>query len=158
MASPTTAKSTPPPTPTFVPNPTYLFTAVVNLSKALGPIPIAEGGVRVVNPITGGEISGPGFKATVEGGHAGPVIVNGGTPATRIQTPYIYAYGHASDGSPFYLEETGIGSGAAQNTRMIINVGGKYQGLQTLYVLGQPSVNAEGTIATVQCFSVPLPP
>ena len=56
------------------------------------------------------------------------------------------------------MEESGIGSGATQNTRLIINVGGKYQSLQTMYVLGQPTVNEERTIASVECFSVPLSP
>ena len=152
------AVSNPPaPSPTFIPNPTYLFSATVNLGKSLGPIPMVEGGVRIVETITGGGIYGPGFNATIEGGVAAPILVDSGD-RTRIQIPYIYAYGTASDGSPFYMEEAGIGSGATQNTRLIINVGGKYQSLQTMYVLGQPTVNEERTIASVECFSVPLPP
>ena len=118
---------------------------------------MVEGGIRVVEPITGGAIHGPGFNATIEGGVAAPVLVDNGD-GTRVQIPYIHAYGYASDGSPFYLEEAGIGSGKAQNTRLIINVGGKYQGLQTAYVLGQPVVNEERTVVLVECFSVPLPP
>lgn len=118
---------------------------------------MVEGGVRIVETITGGGIYGPGFNATIEGGVAAPVLVDS-SDRTRIQIPYIYAYGTASDGSPFYMEEAGIGSGATQNTRLIINVGGKYQSLQTMYVLGQPTVNEERTIASVECFSVPLPP
>ena len=143
--------------PTFIPSPTYLFSATVNLGKSLGPIPMVEGGVRIVEKITGGEIYGPGFNASIEGGVAAPILVDNGD-GTRVQIPYIYAYGYASDGSPFYMEEAGIGSGVTQNTRLIINVGGKYHGLQTTYVLGQPSVNEERTIASVECFSVPLPP
>jgi hypothetical protein len=146
-----------PPTPTFIPNPTYLFSATVNLGKSLGPIPMVEGGVRVVETITGGSIYGPGFNATIEGGVAAPILVDNGD-GTRIQIPYIYAYGIADDGSHFYMEEAGIGSGVTQNTRLIINVAGKYQALQTTYVLGQPSVNEERTVAFVECFSVPLPP
>jgi len=152
------AVSSPPASsPTFIPNPTYLFSATVNLGKSLGPIPMVEGGLRIVETITGGTIYGPGFNATIEGGIAAPVLVNN-SDGTRIQIPYIYAYGYASDGSPFYMEEAGIGSGVTQNTRLIINVGGEYQGLQSTYVLGQPSVNEERTIALVECFSVPLPP
>jgi len=152
------AVSNPPaPSPTFIPNPTYLFSATVKLGKSLGPIPMLEGGVRIVEPITGGEIRGPGFNATIEGGVAAPILVSNGD-GTRVQIPYIYAYGYADDGSPFYLEEAGIGSGGTQTTRLIISVGGKYQRLQTTYVLGQPTVNEERTIALVECFSVPLPP
>lgn len=116
-----------------------------------------EGGIRIVETITSGTIQGPGFNATIEGGVAAPVLVDI-DDGKRIQIPYIYAYGFASDGSPFYMEEAGIGSGATQNTRLIINVGGEYQRLQTTYVLGQPTVNEERTIAVVECFSVPLPP
>lgn len=163
------AVSEPPaPSPTFIPTPTYLFSATVNLGKPLGPIPVVSGGVRIIETITGGQIYGPGFNATILGGVAAPILIDNANnndtnntknkTKTRIQIPYIYAYGIASDGSPFYMEEAGIGSGATQNTRLIINVGGEYEGLQSMYVLGQPSVNEERTVASVECFSVPLPP
>ena len=145
------------PSPTFIPNPTYLFSATVNLGKSLGPIPMISGGVRVVETITGGTIYGPGFNATIEGGVAAQILIENGD-GTRIQIPVIHAYGTASDGSPFYMDEDGIGSGVTQNTRLSINVGGKYQALQTTYVLGQPSVSEDRTVALVECFSVPLPP
>ena len=138
------------------PIPNYLFSATVNLGKNLDPIPLLEGGIRIVEPITGGTIYGPAFNATIEGGLAAPIIVKDEN-GTKAQMAFIYAYGHASDGSPFYIEETGVGSGATQNTRLIIQVGGKYKGLQSIYVLGQPSVNEARTVALVECFSVPLP-
>lgn len=56
------------------------------------------------------------------------------------------------------MEEAGIGSSVTQNIGLIINVGGKYQGMQTTYVLGRPTVNEERTIGLVECFIVPLPP
>ena len=113
--------------------------------------------MRIVEPITGGTISGPAFEATIDGGVAAPIIVNA-TDGTRAQMAYIYAYGHASDGSPFYLEESGIGSGHTQSTRLVFDVGGEYANLRNLYILGQPTVNPDRTLATVECFSVPLPP
>lgn len=82
----------------------YLFSATVNLGKALTPIPLLEGGKRIVEPITGGTIYGPGFNATIDGGVAAPVVVTNNGTTTQI--PYIYAYGHADDGSPFYIEVT----------------------------------------------------
>lgn len=64
------------PTPaTTSPLPTYLFSAIVNLGTVIGPIPMLSGGKRIVEPITGGTISGPAFNATIEGGLAAPVIV-----------------------------------------------------------------------------------
>ena len=140
------------------PTPSYLFSATVNLGKHLDRIPLLEGGTRIVEPITGGTIAGPAFNATIEGGVAAPILIsNDAGNGTKAQMAFIYAYGHASDGSPFYLEESGIGSGSTQNTRLIIQVGGEYQGLQSMYVLGQPSVNEARTVASVECFSVPLP-
>lgn len=68
-----------------------------------------------------------------------------------------YIYGHTSDGSPFYIEEAGIGFTATQNTHLIIQVSGKYEGLQQLYILGQPTLNEERTVGRVECWSVPLP-
>lgn len=141
-----------------MPNPTYLFSATVTLGESLGPISLVEGGDRVVEVITGGTIYGPGFNATIAGGVAAPVIVVDKTSGDIVQIPYIYAYGTASDGSPFYMEESGIGSAAVQNTRLTINVGGEYEALQRMYILGQPSLNEEKTIASVECFCVPLPP
>jgi hypothetical protein len=67
----------------------------------------------------------------------------------KAQIAFIYAYGHANDGSPFHIEESRIRSGATQNTRLIIQVGGKYEDLQSIYVLGQPSVNEACTVATL---------
>jgi len=181
--------SLPLPAPTFIPTPTYLFSARVTLGKSLGPISLLEGGKRVVEIITGGVISGPGFNATIEGGAAAPVVVVDDVSGSKYQVPYvllssmfhpcslhfrissvegvsadlnddtrfIYAYGTASDGSPFYMEEAGIGRLGVQNTRLIINVGGEYEQLQSLYILGQPSLNDDKTLASVECFSVPLP-
>ncbi|RDW63794.1 hypothetical protein BP6252_11339 [Coleophoma cylindrospora] len=141
-----------------VPTPSYLFSATVNLGKNLDPIPLLEGGTRIVEPITGGTISGPAFNATIEGGLAAPIIIRDDTGnGTKAQMAFIYAYGHASDGSPFYIDESGVGTGSSQTTRLIIQVGGQYQDLQSKYVLGQPSVNAARTVALVECFSVPLP-
>ncbi|KAK8099996.1 hypothetical protein PG999_010370 [Apiospora kogelbergensis] len=140
----------------FIPTPNYLFSASVNLGTPLAPIPLLEGGQRIVEPITGGTIGGPGFQATIEGGLAAPIVLNSGD-GTKTQLAFIYAYGHAQDGSPFYLEESGIGGGPAQTTRIIMNVGGKFQALQKMYILAQPKVNEAKTLASVECYSVPTP-
>ncbi|KAK8127321.1 hypothetical protein PG984_008429 [Apiospora sp. TS-2023a] len=140
----------------FTPTPNHIFSASVNLGTPLGPIPLLEGGQRVVEPITGGTITGPAFQATIEGGLAAPIIVSN-QDGTKTQLAFIYAYGHAEDGSPFYLEESGIGAGPTQTTRITLNVGGKFEALQRMYILAQPKVNEEKTLALVECYSVPLP-
>lgn len=136
---------------------TYLCTATVVIGKKLDPIPVLQGGVRIVEPITSGILRGPGFNATIEGGIAAPIVVpNDDGQGTKSQTPFIYVYGHADDGSPFYVEELGFGPGFSQNTRMVVQVGGKYQGLQSQYIIGQVSINEERTAATVEFFTVPF--
>ncbi|KAJ5528497.1 hypothetical protein N7527_001890 [Penicillium freii] len=67
----------------------YLFSATVNLEKALPPISLLEDGKRVVEPITGGNIYRPGFNTTIDSGVDAPIVItNNGTTA---QIPYIYA-------------------------------------------------------------------
>jgi hypothetical protein len=147
--------------PTFNPQPTYLFSATVKLQKPLGPIPRLQGGSRLVEPILEGVIQGPAFNATIDGGIAAPVLMDAveGVEAAKTLYAFIYVYGHASDGSPFYFEEAGVGSPATQNTRVALEVGGKYAALQSTYILAQPKVVDEArTAATVECFSLPLPP
>lgn len=140
---------------------TYLFTATVTLGKRYGPIPVVGGGMRIVEPFTEGTIDGPNFHAIIEGGHASPIIVNDTTRenGAPVQYPYIYVYGHASDGSPFYIQEEGIGNRASQNTRLIINIGGQHSALQTMYVIAQMKFIESETGPTkvaVDCYSIPL--
>ncbi|KAI1286594.1 hypothetical protein F5Y03DRAFT_405882 [Xylaria venustula] len=162
MAASSAATPTPalPTHPTFYPSPTYLFSATVKLQTPLGPIPRLQGGSRLVEPIIEGTIQGPAFNATIDGGIAAPVLMEGENGAeSKTLYAFIYVYGHASDGSPFYFEEAGVGSPATQNTRVCLEVGGQYAALQSTYILAQPKVaDAARTSATVECFSLPLPP
>lgn len=143
---------------------TYLFTATVSLGHHYGPIPMVGGGVRVVEPFTAGSIDGPDFHATIHGGHASPIIVNDtkisasldGEAGVSVQYPYIYVYGTTEDGVPFYIEETGVGNRASQNTRLIINVGGKYSYLQTKYIVATMKFIEGGTKVAVDCFDIPF--
>ncbi|RMZ80294.1 hypothetical protein DV738_g2790, partial [Chaetothyriales sp. CBS 135597] len=160
--STTTHHPLPPPGVT-APQLYYLFSATINMGQAKKPIPLRGGGVRIVEPFTGGTITGPAFEGTVEGGFAAPVVhADPDAPSinnpTATQLPDIYAYGYASDGSPFYIEEFGIGSGLTQTTRLKVEISGKFEALRDIYILGQPIVNPERTIATIDCFGVPLPP
>ncbi|KAI1415496.1 hypothetical protein F5Y13DRAFT_156159 [Hypoxylon sp. FL1857] len=142
-------------------NSTYVFTASVTLGKRYGPIPMVGGGIRVIEPFTGGTIDGPNFHATIEGGHASPIVLNDTTNENggSVQYPYIYVYGYTSDGLPFYIQEEGIGNRASQNTRLIINVGGPHSYLQTSYVIAQMRfIEKEGgpTTVAVDCYSIPM--
>ncbi|QMW34533.1 hypothetical protein G4B84_009999, partial [Aspergillus flavus NRRL3357] len=101
----------------------------------------ACGGTRILQPITGGSIQGAGFNGTIDGGLSAPIHLDarsesGETQITKL--PWIYVYGHADDGSPFFIEEAGIGSVGKQNTRVVIQVGGVYARLQEAFLVGQP--------------------
>ncbi|KAM0554044.1 hypothetical protein ACHAPJ_007119 [Fusarium lateritium] len=143
-----------------VPTPTYLFTAHLNLAKPLDPIPLVEGGVVVVEPITNGTVIGHAFNGTIHGGLVGAVVATNNTITGKksVQIPSIYVYGESTDGLPFFVQETGIGPPAGQNTRLQIAVGGKYKSLQSEFIIGQPVPSKDRTSVTVHCFGVPLPP
>ncbi|KAM0812398.1 hypothetical protein AB5N19_12388 [Seiridium cardinale] len=143
------------------PTPTYLFTATLYVGDVLKPIPLIQGGNVIIEPLVNGTIVGPFLNGTVHSGFAAATVVSNNTITgnnTSIQIPSIYVYGQTSDGLPFYVQEAGIGPMADQNTRLVIAVGGKYSSLQSSFILAQPIMNAARTIATVPCFSMPLPP
>lgn len=91
-----------------------IFTANLVLGKPYQPITIA-GGVLINEPITGGSVSGSAINGTIEGGFAHPPVYNNGT----LQVPVIDVYGVSEDGESFYIHETGIGTMAAQVTRIV---------------------------------------
>lgn len=93
---------------------TYLFTAHLSLGAPQGPIPI-PGGVRIIEAILNGTVTGPAINATLGYSLATPSITNNGT----IQRPIINAVGTTDDGLPLYLYETGLGSPNAQVTRIV---------------------------------------
>ncbi|KAF4979192.1 hypothetical protein FZEAL_4565 [Fusarium zealandicum] len=147
--------------PITVPTPTYLFTAFLRVGKPLEPIPLLEGGAVIIEPLINGTITGPDLNATVHGGFAAAMVVANNTITGKgktVQIPSIYVYGETNDGLPFYVQESGVGPQAGQNTRLVIAVGGEYSNLQELFILGQPTINQARTVVTVPCFSVPLPP
>jgi hypothetical protein len=136
---------------------THLFTATVHLAQPYEPIPLISGSFRVIEPLQGGSICGPAFRGTIDGGLAIPLIVfDQETQQVSAQFDSIYVYGHADDGSPFYLEQSGIGASPHQNSKVQLQAGGKYQELQRTFILGQPQLNEARTIATVPCYSVEL--
>ncbi|KAK6077461.1 hypothetical protein SCUP515_04989 [Seiridium cupressi] len=143
------------------PTPTYLFTATLYVGDVLSPIPLIEGDNVIIEPLVNGTIVGPFLNGTVHSGFTAATVVSNNAITgndTSIQIPSIYVYGHTSDGLPFYVQEAGVGPMTDQNTRLVIAVGRKYSSLQSSFVLAQPSMNAARTIATVPCFSMPLPP
>ena len=95
-------------------NITYAFTASLNLGSAAKPSSI-PGGVRVVEPITNGTVSGPLLNGTIEPGLALPSIYNNET----TQAPIIELYGTSENGIPFRISAAGVGVPSAQMTRIV---------------------------------------
>ncbi|KAH6617782.1 hypothetical protein B0J18DRAFT_482676 [Chaetomium sp. MPI-SDFR-AT-0129] len=166
----TTAPPTTPPTTALVAN--HLFSATVHLGPHLGPIPLLGGGQRM------GGFAAPIFVQqqplpTVDHAPSTQSSTNGDADTDSDTSPepktdgesskqnhhllaHIWAYSTASDGSAFFLEESGVGGPGGQNTRLNIQVGGRYKALQTMYVLAQPRVvDRERTMVRVECFGVP---
>ncbi|ROV88548.1 hypothetical protein VMCG_10381 [Cytospora schulzeri] len=145
------------------PTPQYLCTMTLNLGGEVGPIPLIQGNQRRIEIITSGTITGSGFSGKVQGGHAAPIIIAAdastgeAADALPTQIPIAYVYGTASDGSPFYIEQSGVGTSAVQNARLDIQVGGKYENLQRTYVIAEPTVNAARTAVSLNCWTLPLP-
>lgn len=150
-----------PPKPTRGPQPQYLCTMNLTLGGEVGPIPLISGTNRIIEIIPSGTITGPGFKGKIEGGFAAPIRIAAaanaaaGTPPTQI--PIAYVYGHADDGSPFYIEQSGVGTSAVQNARLQIDCGGKYEKLQRSYIIAQPTINAQRNAVSLACWTLPLP-
>ncbi|ETS83958.1 hypothetical protein PFICI_05834 [Pestalotiopsis fici W106-1] len=145
-----------------IPTPTYLFTAELYIGNILTPpIPLLEGGSVTIEPLVNGTVKGPALNGTIYSGFAAATVVSNNTVTgnnVTVQVPSIYVYGETSDGLPFYVQETGVGPIAGQNTRLQIAVGGKHSSLQTAFIIAQPSINMARTKVTVPCFSIPLAP
>lgn len=147
-----------PPNPNAGPTPQYLCTMTLALGGEVGPIPLLQGSQRRIEIITGGTISGPGFAGTIAGGFAAPIVIAASAAnAPSTQVPIAYVYGTASDGAPFYIEQSGVGTSAVQNARLDIQVGGKFAALQRAYVLAEPTINAARDAVSLKCWTVPLP-
>lgn len=61
---------------TSAPSLKHAFSVHVDLGQPVGPIPNPIGGFKVVEPITGGTISGPSFAGTVASGGASAIDFN----------------------------------------------------------------------------------
>ena len=92
----------------------YLFSADLALGTATAQV-VASCGVRVIEPIVNGTVTGPAINATIASGTALPLLYSNGT----IQQPIIELYGKTDDDVAFYIHEEGIGVPSAQMTRIV---------------------------------------
>lgn len=68
-----------------------------------------------VEPITGGNITGPCFTGTIASGSAVVTVTGNGT----VANPFVQIFGEADDGSPFIAAGQGVGKVVAQVSRLV---------------------------------------
>ncbi|KAI4180672.1 MAG: hypothetical protein L6R41_007082 [Letrouitia leprolyta] len=107
-----------------------IFTGQINLADFSPPIPIPAG-QRIVAKVNSGKLSGTGFSATIQGGVSVIDILNNGQAIVNS----VRSFGLTSDGQPFLIEESGVGSPADDFSRAVLSVGGKYSDLPYDFLL-----------------------
>ncbi|KAL8991959.1 MAG: hypothetical protein Q9188_007678, partial [Gyalolechia gomerana] len=90
-----------------------LFTASINLANFSPPIPIPAG-QRIVAAVDNGKLSGNALSGNIQGGVSVIDILEGGQ-AIVIN---VRSYGLTSDGVPFLVDESGIGTSADGFSRL----------------------------------------
>ncbi|KAL9027378.1 MAG: hypothetical protein Q9196_004083 [Gyalolechia fulgens] len=115
-----------------------IFTASIHLADFSPPIPI-PGGQRIVAKVNNGKLSGESLSGTVQGGVSVIDIVNGGQ-AIEIN---VRSYGSTSDGVPFLVEESGVGSSADGFARLLLSIGGQYANLANEFLLTETTLSSD---------------
>ncbi|KAK5242385.1 hypothetical protein LTR96_007222 [Exophiala xenobiotica] len=142
--------------PTLPFNTTYVFSVAIGLGQppstlTQNPITI-PGGVVVPEPILNGTVSGPAFNGTIISGLATPAQYEN----QNVQVATIDLYGVSSDGYPFRIHETGVGSISAQITRIEIDIGGgdKYKKLRDGFIMATVNAAEDRKSASVMGYLV----
>jgi len=130
---------------------TYLFNASLGLGHVFKPVPLMLGGLQLIEVIEGGSITGPALNGTVVSGLTYPPS----TPDRSFEYPQVIAYGTSSDNETSFLAELG-GDGPFRNqwTRVQMTIGGKYEYLQSEFILAHIGVNPSVTVITVDFWCV----
>ncbi|KAL8672815.1 MAG: hypothetical protein Q9168_002752 [Polycauliona sp. 1 TL-2023] len=115
-----------------------LFTSQAMIGTFNDPIPI-PGGQRIVAKVTGGAIKGKAITGTFKGGITVIDILNGGQ--TIVNT--IRTFGSTTDGTPFLIDENGIGSSADDFARLLLSAGGNLTSLTNEFVITEATLAAD---------------
>ncbi|KAK4554064.1 hypothetical protein LTR86_008905 [Recurvomyces mirabilis] len=107
----------------------------------------------LVEPITGGDVSGAALNGTLSAGGAAAIgiYVN-----QTVHRPFVEVWGKTDDDVPFFVQIDGIGAVLGQFASARISIGGCYAYLENEFVLASLSDNAAQppTEATVQAWIV----
>ncbi|KAL8677893.1 MAG: hypothetical protein Q9186_005704 [Xanthomendoza sp. 1 TL-2023] len=117
-----------------------IFTANINLGDFQAPIPI-PGGSRMVASVTGGSLKGPrdGITGTIQGGISVIDIINSGQTIVNM----VQSFGATPDGTPFLIQENGIGSQADNFARLTLSIGGAQANLANQFLLTEANLSAD---------------
>ncbi|KAL8802972.1 MAG: hypothetical protein Q9182_003460 [Xanthomendoza sp. 2 TL-2023] len=117
-----------------------IFTADINLGSFSAPIPI-QGGQRLVASVTGGQLKGPkdGLTGTIQGGISVIDIINAGQTIVNM----VQSYGVTPDGTPFLIQENGIGSPADNFARLVLSIGGPQANLANQFLITEAALSAD---------------
>ncbi|KAL8861770.1 MAG: hypothetical protein Q9178_001971 [Gyalolechia marmorata] len=120
-----------------------IFTATINLENFQAPIPI-QGGQRLVAKVNGGSLRGQALTGTIIGGISVIDIINGGQTIVNA----IRSFGSTIDGTPFLIEENGIGSQADNFARLVLSIGGRQANLANQFLFTEASLSADRKVVS----------
>ncbi|KAI4276942.1 MAG: hypothetical protein LQ337_002151 [Flavoplaca oasis] len=115
-----------------------IFTAKINLGEFQAPIPI-QGGQRLVAQVNSGSIKGKGLSGTIKGGISVIDIINNGQTIVNA----VRSFGSTTEGSPFLIEENGIGSQADNFARLVLSIGGSQANLANQFLFTEAALSAD---------------
>ncbi|KAL8886457.1 MAG: hypothetical protein Q9192_006481 [Flavoplaca navasiana] len=115
-----------------------IFTAQINLGEFQAPIPI-QGGQRLVAQVNGGSIKGKGLSGTIKGGISVIDIINNGQTIVNA----VRSFGSTTEGSPFLIEENGIGSQSDNFARLVLSIGGNQANLANQFLFTEAALSAD---------------
>ncbi|KAL8966355.1 MAG: hypothetical protein Q9197_006030 [Variospora fuerteventurae] len=121
-----------------------IFEARINLGAFSSPIPI-PGGQRIVAKVEGGTLKGT-LSGTISSGISVIDIFNDGQAIMNS----IRSIGTTTDGLPFLIEETGVGSQADNFGRLMVSIGGNLARLASQLVIADAELSSDRkSVATI---------
>ncbi|KAL8716642.1 MAG: hypothetical protein Q9225_006046 [Loekoesia sp. 1 TL-2023] len=115
-----------------------IFTATIHLGEFSPPIPIPSG-QRIVAKVNNGQLNGQGLNGTIQGGLSVVDIIGNGQAIVNN----VRSYGTTSDGIPFLIDESGIGSQTDDFARLVLSIGGKYAHLAAQFLFTEASLSSD---------------
>ncbi|KAI4175919.1 MAG: hypothetical protein LQ346_007989 [Caloplaca aetnensis] len=114
-----------------------IFDGKIDLGDFSPPIPI-PGGQRIVAKVNGGTLTGK-FNADIQAGISVIDLVDNGQAIVNN----VRSFGTTTDGQPFLIDESGLGSADDDFARIILSVGGSYTGLANSFLFTEATLSSD---------------